>query len=385
MKTYQGDSHHTTLPELMDELFTHFPEDDAPDRADVILVFASTAQPAKELLDAIHTRYPSALLVGCTTSGEHITGSHHNASVVVTGLHTPEITWASCLIEQLDTCDEVQVQDNVKRLFDTLHIDPADEFPIDALFGVLLIDGLSMCEEHITAMCSDALEGIALVGGSAGDDLKFEATHIFYQGAVLQNAAVLLLAHTQLPFHIIKEQHFYTTPERLAITRADVAKRIVYEMDGYPAAQAYARAIGIPREELDADACFLHPLSFQTGGELYMRSIMSINEDDSLSFYCAIEEGMVLDVSNAHDMSESLSNSLADTRAEFILGFHCILRSLEAQNTSQHSNIAEILSKHSAASIGFDTYGEQLKGLHINQTLLALALGHELTQEHSHA
>lgn len=375
MKVYQGQSHHMELQAILEDLLRDFPEQDASAQPDVILVFASTAQPSDELMRALASRYAECVLVGCTTSGEHITGSHHNGSVVITGLHTPQIQWASCLLDDVVTCEADEVSSCVSGLFEKLDVHPDRNFPLNELFGVLFIDGLSMSEERVTAMCSDALEGVQLVGGSAGDDLKFESTRVFHRGEVKSGAAVLLLARSHMPFRVLKHQHFYTTPERLAITRADVDRRLVYEMDGYPAAQAYARALGITRAELNSDTSFLHPLSFQSNGELYMRSVQSINEDDSLTFYCAIEEGMVLNVSNSYDMDEAMSKAFEGFEAKFVLGFHCILRSLEAKKASLHDDLASTFGAHSATSIGFDTYGEQLNGLHINQTLLALALG----------
>ena len=44
------------------------------------------------------------------------------------------------------------------------------------LFAISLIDGLSYAEEPVTVAIDRGLDGIPLVGGSAGDNLEFKTT-----------------------------------------------------------------------------------------------------------------------------------------------------------------------------------------------------------------
>jgi hypothetical protein len=123
----------------------------------------------------------------------------------------------------------------------------------------------------------------------------------------------------------------------------------------------------------------MHPVTFSCNNEIYVRSIQRIEDDGSIVFYCGVEEGMVLDLGGHHPMRDSLDGDLARLRqemgkADLLIACNCILRALEAEQTQQHETLGEVLSQASGAYIGFDTYGEQLNGLHINQTLVALAL-----------
>jgi len=103
-----------------------------------------------------------------------------------------------------------------------------------------------------------------------------------------------------------------------------------------------------------------------------VRSISQLGENNSLIFYCAIEEGhqnMVQQFNNALQKLSEPSNNI-----ELILIFNCILRQLESKSTDCLQGMASevgVMSKH---VIGFDTYGEQWQGLHINQTMVALAM-----------
>ena len=108
-----------------------------------------------------------------------------------------------------------------------------------------------------------------------------------------------------------------------------------------------------------------------------MRGIQRFNEDGSITFYCGIEEGMVLEIADHKEMVRALAQELEGSEtADFMIAFNCIQRAMESDRTDSHVDICEVMSKHSRYMIGFDTYGEQLDGLHINQTLVALALHH---------
>ena len=158
----------------------------------------------------------------------------------------------------------------------------------------------------------------------------------------------------------------------------DYAKRRVLEIDGYPALGAYAAALGLRPEEVTGEVTFLNPVTFRYQGELYVRSIQAVNDDGSLDFYCAIEEGMVLEIGGHEDMAAALRADLDGLRdrmgsLDFLLGFNCILRALESEGAGEHDAIGAAFTSVCGAMVGFDTYGEQLQGLHINQTLVAVA------------
>jgi len=56
-----------------------------------------------------------------------------------------------------------------------------------------------------------------------------------------------------------------------------------------------------------------------------------------------------------------------------VLTFDCILRKLEIAETGIEGAVSDILRRNNA--VGFNTYGEQFCGVHVNQTLTAIALG----------
>lgn len=344
----------------------------------LVLAFVSTKQDGEGVRAALAARFPGVPIAGCSTTGEILDGKHANGTLTLAALFTPKVEWAVERIAPLSAFRDEIARAAVDRAMFKLGVDRTQQDPRE-LIGVLLCDGLSCKEELVAAAVAEALDGIPLVGGSAGDDLAFVATKVLTRDSAGSDAAVLILGKGPVGFYsVIKHQHFTARALPMAVTRADPAQRKVFEIDGYPAAEAYARALGVSRAEL-ADASFLNPVLVTVQGEQYVRSVQSIAEDGSITFYCAVEEGWILDLAGHHEMADSLRRDLAGLRCSgerpaFLLGFNCILRALEAQKRGLHEELGAILADSAVASVGFDTYGEVKDGLHINQTLVALAL-----------
>lgn len=368
MNVFEGSSQAADSKEAVNEATANWGED-----IDLIVAYCSTAQNTGGIAAELAAKYPGVQMVGCSTTGEHLSGQHFRGSAVIVGLANTGVRWSTGTIENLDELNEATAESCAAAMFDSLEVD-RNEFNPSEFFCLCFMDGLSAKEESISSLMADALDGVALVGGSAGDDLKFEKTEVICDGRAFSGGASFVLAHSKVPFKVIKHQHFTTTPTSVVITKADTATRTVFEMDGYPATETYAKAIGVELSKLDGNASFLNPITLNINGEIYVRSVQSINDDGSLTFYCAVEEGMVLDIGSHHDIDTALREQFeAMEKVEFMFGFNCILRALESTNEDKHGELGCILSEFAPHYIAFDTYGEQLNGLHINQTLVAVA------------
>ncbi|MBK8014629.1 MAG: FIST C-terminal domain-containing protein [Deltaproteobacteria bacterium] len=223
------------------------------------------------------------------------------------------------------------------------------------------------------------LHGLPIVGGSAGDDLKFERTHILHDGRFVTNAASLVLFETSLPFAPFKFQHFERTNIRFVVTGAEPSQRLITEIDGYPAASRYAELLNVAVDTLGYTIFSRNPLTISVAGEEYIRSIQRINEDGSLGLYSAIDEGIVLRIGHGVDPLNAAERAFASVRQvvgnpQLIVGFDCVLRRLELAETGHLKSIEKTFMDNNV--VGFCTYGEQFNGLHINQTFTGVALGY---------
>jgi hypothetical protein len=222
------------------------------------------------------------------------------------------------------------------------------------------------------------LDDIPLIGGSAGDHMEFQRTFVLANGTAWSGRAVIALISTDIPFQIFKSDNFIPSPMKLVVTKSDPDRRTVYEFNAAPAASEYASAIGIEPNSLTPLSFASHPVVVRVGGEYFCRSIQKMNADGSLTFFCAIDDGVVLTVAQARGMVESTRATLDGIDGDLggidmILGFDCILRKLDAQNRQVFRAMSELYKKYNV--VGFGTYGEQYQSMHLNQTLTGIAFG----------
>jgi hypothetical protein len=316
-------------------------------------------------------------IISCTTSGEITEKGYQDYSISGFSISGNEISVKTFSIVDIRNPDPKAVQQTVQQIKALIQHDRQYN-PERAFFGVVLIDGLSVREEHIAATFGNALSDIPIIGGSAGDDLKLEKCSILIDGHYVSDAALFCLFSTSLPFSIVKSQHFSATDTRLVITRARPNERIVEEINGVLAVEEYSRITGVPSDQLGPAAFSKYPLILRHSGDIHVRSIQKINADGSLTFFCAIDEGVVLRVAERLNMCDALEESLSQAKNAvgkvlFTLGFDCILRRLESKEFDYDKRIAEIYRKYN--TIGFCTYGEQSNSLHVNQTFSGVVLG----------
>lgn len=246
-----------------------------------------------------------------------------------------------------------------------------------AAFAVTLIDGLSNCEEVMVSAFQTELREIPHVGGSAGDGLAFRQTWIIHDGLAYSDAAILCLFHSTLPFKIFKSDHYEPTDIRLVVTECDQERRIVTEINGAPACAEYAHVTGLDAATLSPMSFASHPLMVKIGGDYFCRSIRRV-EKEGLSFFCAIDNGVVLTLARRRDLAESIDDALGLLAEEMggidlVLGFDCVLRRVEAQDRQLTHRVAELYRHYNV--VGFSTYGEQYKAMHINQTFTGIVFG----------
>jgi hypothetical protein len=342
----------------------------------IVIFFCSSRYDLNALGQVLKEQFDCPV-VGCTTAGEITSEAGYlKEGIVGVSLSSKELVAHPKLIHPLDKFGLTEAQSLVRQLHQELKL--SGEFDAAHMFGLFLLDGLSMLEEQIIASVQSQLGRVSVIGGSAGDDLNFRETHLYWDGRFLQNAAVLTLFETTLPFKIFQTQHFEPTATRLVITESDCATRTVQEINGGPAAEEYAKAVGLEVKELTPQVFAAHPVMLNIGGEYYVRSIQKANPDGSLTFYCAIDTGLVLTVAKGKALLENLQASLNSLRQgvhglKLVLGCDCILRRLELQQKGLLSEAPNVL--RGADFIGFSTYGEQFNGIHVNHTLTGVALG----------
>lgn len=348
-----------------------------PDR-ELVIFFCSPSYPLDELATALRERFGATRVIGCTTAGEIGVHGYRNGTLSGVSFGGPGFSARTVRIDALKTFELARGFKAADTVVASLG--EAIGRPVDGTqaFGILMSDGLSMQEEALVSVLYDRLGPIPLAGGSAGDGTRFLQTFVYHEGAFHADAALFTLVHCEYPFDVFKTEHFVGAKEKMVVTGADPTRRTVTEINGEPAAREFARLVGLEVDALTPMVFAAHPVVVRVGGEVFVRSIQKVNEDESLTFFCAIDEGIVLTVANGGDMVANLSRAFDDVRARVgtptvTLGFDCILRRLEAEERDLTAGLASVLSAN--AVTGFATYGEQLHGMHVNQTFTGVAIG----------
>ncbi len=348
------------------------------DEMALVVFFCSSHYDLPAIADEINRRFAGVPVIGCTTAGEIGPSGYRDFSLSGASFSATEFSAVSGLLSDLQNFEMQAGHDlaqNLIRQMESVNSESNDR----NTFSLLLVDGLSVREEQVVRAVKGALGNVPLVGGSAGDDIEFSRTWVFCDGRFHGDAAVLALLSTEIPFYPFKTQHFVSDQERLVVTGADPDARLVREINGLPAAEEYARVIGTSVDGLGAMRFAAAPVVVVIDGTDYVRSIQKANPDGSLTFFCAIDEGLVFRVAHGLDLVEDLKQSVREIESRIgpiqtVCAFDCILRNLEILQRGQKRQVEQLFGEYDF--FGFSTYGEQFGSVHVNQTLTGVAFGY---------
>ena len=310
-------------------------------------------------------------IFGCTTAGELGPVGYQDGSLVALGFPRSHFAIRAHLIRPLS---EFFIDQGTTIASDLMRPDGLGEAALwDHRFALMMVDGLSLKEDALVAAIAPSLGATPLIGGSAGDGLNFGETFILFDGVFHSDAAIVAMVRTTCPIKGFRLDNFVPTDRRMVVTGADPAERLVTEINVEPAAREYARVVGKDPNQLSPFIFAENPVVVRIGGEHFCRSIQKVEDNGDLRFYCAIDEGLVLTVADSTDIVAHLDTQLAALRdPELILGFDCVLRRLDVEASQKTREMSEVLARHGV--LGFNTYGEQFGGMHLNQTFTGVAV-----------
>lgn len=335
-----------------------------------ILFFASSKYDIDQLGKELQKAYAKAKVFGCSTAGEIVTGKMLKNSVVAMAFDKESIADIDIAV-----VEHVKKENNVKAAlsqFEKYYKKELGSLSIDEYVGIILVDGLSGSEEKLMDTIGN-LTDIIFIGGSAGDDLKFKATHVFANGNAYTDAAVLALLKPTKGYEILKTQSFKVLDTKLVADKVNEANREVISFNKMPAVEAYAKATKTTSKTV-ADSFMKNPVGLVINNEPYVRSPQQV-KDSSMIFYCNIKEGAELSLLESTDIvsdtDKALKEILKECNVAAVINFNCILRTLELEQKKQTEAYGKVFTN--VPTVGFSTYGEEYLG-HINQTATMLII-----------
>lgn len=336
-----------------------------------LMVFIPSHLDLPSLSKALEEKGDGVAIFGCTTAGQITDLGYEDDALLVISFTRAHFRCASVLVSPLKPISLSAIASSVETT--------AKKFSHTATwnrFALVMADGLCKQEDTLLAAIETVLPDVPVFGGSAGDGLSFEKTHVLHGGRVHTNAGLLILIETNLSFVGLGFDHFQPTDKQLVVTNAIPDERVVCEFNGSPAAAEYARMIGYEVDDLLPEVFAENPLLVRNGSSFHVRAVQQVIDGSCLTFLSAIDDGLVMTLGKGAEILETLSTELGVTdpakRAPiFILGFECILRKLEFEQKKLCKQVSETLVNFGV--FGFSTYGEQHRGVHVNQTFVGVA------------
>ncbi len=253
--------------------------------ANLVLVFGSVKRFTEgKLASFLKNRYPTAQIIGCTTSGEINPSGVHDDSIQITA-----ILWE----KTMQRVAHVKMS-GMQNSFETA-AGLAKQLAADSLRTVLVFsDGLNSNGSELLLGFQSVLGDIPIVGGLAGDGGAFVKTLQLFNGEISDN---LMIAIGLYGNSLVTSSGAlggwkpYGPPRK--ITRS--VKNVVYEMDGKPALPLYRMYIGDAYAKGLPGSGLKFPLAIIEEGKRdveKIRTLLAVDPaNNSLTFAGNVEEG----------------------------------------------------------------------------------------------
>ena len=351
----------------------------------LVIVFTMPDYDLHRLLAGVRSVTGSAHLIGATGSGEMVDGRYigFGGGVAVTaitaGPYRFGIASASHIYGELSRTGQ-----------ELARASKAEAGPSPHSAIILLADCMAGdLQQLFYGIYKVTGPTTAIVGGAAGDELRFKACHVFHDDEVVEQGAVAVWVASDKPLRVTTRHGWEPMGIPLLVTRAEGVQ--IMELRGRPAAEAYEEELGIKPGELSAekfwDTSMYHPFGImQMDGSTIIRVARAKKGDGTLQIQaCVPPSGSAVQVMKGSTDSllavveEAGREALkSNPEAGVVLAFSCAMRAKIMKDRTGE----EARRLHAAASglpvLGIYCCGEFARtagtlGTH-NATLTLLAL-----------
>lgn len=346
--------------------FKDLPSTSPLPNANLVLVFGSVKRfNEAKLTGFLKGRYPTAQIIGCTTSGEI-----SSAGVSDDTLQITSILWE----KTMQRVAHVKVSGS-QSSFET-GANLAKQLKADSLRTVVIFaDGLTVNGEELVLGFQDVLgDSVPLIGGMAGDGATFTKTLQLFNDTISDNLVIAIGLYGNsliTATGALGGWKPYGPPR--TVTRSE--KNVVYEMDGKPALPLYRMYIGEHYAKGLPGTGLKFPFAVIEQGKRDVEKIRTLGAIDasnnSVSFFGNVEEGSTIRmcqtthdrlVEGAGEAAHLVTGNLTETSTNqngLALCVSCVGRKgVMADLTSDEvKEVKQILGPQTVLT-GFYSYGE---------------------------
>ena len=210
-----------------------------PAPGDLVVIFPSVSYDLEALHAGAMEAAGPAPVVGCTTVGAFTNQSQVPAGVVATHLAGGELSFGVCHVD----CDAENIAGVTGRAAERARERAGEEGYDSAL--MLLCDALTPDQRELARGAYEVTSAVVpMVGGVAGDDLRFEATMTFGEGRMSSSGIVCVWINSDRAIGVGVGHGWRPIGRPMLVTRSDGP--VIHELDGLPALDAYLAQRGAP-------------------------------------------------------------------------------------------------------------------------------------------
>ncbi len=368
-----------TIQEL--ELFIH--ENSIKDSARLLLqLFCANVD--KDFIQSIQSflnnNLPSCSLIGTTTDGVINESEIYCATKSV-------VTFS--IFEQTDLKTKLVTHDNSENCsYDTGISIASALYNEDVKTIICFADGLNINGEEFISAVETIMPDVVIAGGLAGDNGELKNTLVFDRKKI-SDRGIVAVALINPSLFVGSNYNFDWIPigKKMRVTKA--VKNRVYELDGQPIVDVYAKYMGKDLIKQLPHIGMEFPLILQKGDVSVGRAVIAKHDDGSLTFAGNIDEYEIVrfgvgDIGSILNNARYTAHSFLEKkqcRVEGVFIYSCMARRrfLDKHATQELESITQL-----GATSGFFTYGEffhfQGKNQFLNGTMTYLMLAEHCTK-----
>ncbi len=343
-----------TAETSLDEGFVGF-------KPSVFFLFISPSfKPKAEFIKKLHSLYPEAIKIGCSTAGEILGNQVFDDSVALTAVAFDKVSLKLVQVD-IDDCngDSFKAGKSI-----------SDQCQGPELRHILVLsDGLNVNGAELVKGLHDNLsDTVSITGGLAGDGPDFGETYVILNDQITtKKIGALAFYGTDLKIGFGSKGGWDSFGLERLVTKS--AKNVLYELDNQPALHLYKSFLGDKAKDLPASG-LLFPLSLRDEDNKtpVVRTILAVNEEEqSLTFAGNIPEGAYVRLMKANvdriingaEKSAIISKDVMGDDCQLAFLISCVGRRLVMKQLVEEEveAVNEVLGKH-VMTTGFYSYGE---------------------------
>ena len=274
-------------------------------RPDALIVFASSRYDFGKLLRTLEARSSPKVMVGCSSAGEFTSNAQGEGMACAVALRSPDMRFSAGIGRRMSH-DRARAASDLVSSFNGLR---TYDYPFRS--AVILADALTGHTDKLIEYLAMLTSGTyQFVGGGAGDDTRFQRTHVFYGTELVTDGVVGLEILSEHPIGIGVGHGWQLAGPAMRVTEADGMRLI--RLNAVPTVEIFQEHAETTDQRFDPNEpvpFFLdNVIGIDTGQGYKLRVPLAVNSDGSITCVAGFPSGAIVRI-----MTTSANPTLAAT------------------------------------------------------------------------